>query len=193
MLIPAAMAISANACAYQKFPHGYSFASLWALVAQCRAKYWLFWNGAVASCVGIRCGGSASFPLQGVATALCSSSIGAHAASSPSSSLSSLIPGAVPKKFGDVYAPPSRHLDHGKSRNSRREILSIHNSRAEARQWVHDGAFLGYLCADAGIVTKCGARPSRQSPAPASFPIAWASELPRRWGPRNRPRPDRGA
>jgi hypothetical protein len=68
-------------------------------------------------------------PLQGVATALCSSSIGAHAASSPSSSLSSLI-GAVPKKFGDLYAPPSRHLDHGKSRNSRREILSIHNSRA---------------------------------------------------------------
>ena len=38
-----------------------------------------------------------------IATALCSSSIGAHAASSPSSSLSSLIPGAVPKKFGDRF------------------------------------------------------------------------------------------
>jgi hypothetical protein len=40
---------------------------------------------------------------RGIATALCSSSIGAHAASSPSSSLSSLIPGAVPKKFGDRF------------------------------------------------------------------------------------------
>ena len=106
----------------------------------------------------------ASFPLQGVATALCSSSIGAHAASSPSASLSSLI-GAVPKKFGDLYAPPSRHLDHGKSRT---RVAKFYPSITvgEARQRVHDGAFLGYLCADAGIVTKCGARPSRQSPAP---------------------------
>ena len=39
--------------------------------------------------------------------------------------------------------------------------VGLRSTAASSRRSV-----LGYLCADAGIVTKCGARPSRQSPAP---------------------------